>query len=104
MVKYLEWEPATYSRRAVPRSAARSAPLVAPFGAPSVFSGVGRPSADSAPRGEATAIEVTSGRTISNNTAKTTTLPGPLTTVIGRDRLRSLGGGRPVSPERVRTF
>ncbi len=41
MVKYLEWEPATYSRRAVPRSAARSAPLVAPFGAPSVFSGVG---------------------------------------------------------------
>jgi hypothetical protein len=37
MVKYLEWEPATYSRRAVPRSAARSAPLVAPLGAPSVF-------------------------------------------------------------------
>ena len=37
MVKYLEWEPATYSRRAVPRSAARSAPLMAPLGAPSVF-------------------------------------------------------------------
>jgi hypothetical protein len=31
MVKYLEWEPATYSRRAVPRSAARSAPLMAPL-------------------------------------------------------------------------
>ena len=36
MVKYLEWEPATYSRRAVPRSAARSAPLMAPARAPSV--------------------------------------------------------------------
>jgi hypothetical protein len=35
--EYLEWEPATYSRRAVPRSAARSAPLMAPLGAPSVF-------------------------------------------------------------------
>jgi hypothetical protein len=98
MVKYLEWEPATYSRRAVPRSAARSAPLVAPFGAPSVFSGVGRPSAGGAPRGEGKAIEVTSGRTISHNTAKTTTLPRPLTTVIGRDRLRSLGAGGPGKP------
>ena len=29
--EYLEWEPATYSRRAVPRSAARSAPLMAPL-------------------------------------------------------------------------
>jgi hypothetical protein len=37
MVKHLEWEPATYSRRAVPRSAAWAAPPVAPFGAPLVF-------------------------------------------------------------------
>jgi hypothetical protein len=43
MVNNLEWEPATYSRRAVPRSAARSAPLMAPFGAPSVFPGKDEP-------------------------------------------------------------
>lgn len=38
MVKHLEWEPATCSRRAVPRSAAWAAPPVAPSGAPLVFS------------------------------------------------------------------
>lgn len=36
IISHLEWEPATCSRRAVLRSAARSAPLTAPFGAPSV--------------------------------------------------------------------